>query len=98
MAEESPTKQPLGQGTMTKKRYYEIQKRLEDEMKLSSDTVLQVMTVIKDVLNFDPNVTLYDERSKQRLKEYREKKKQEGISTYITSGTKAYYYKTRIAT
>jgi hypothetical protein len=94
MSEEvsSCPKQPLGQGTMTKKRFLEIKTLLENEPDLSID---KVMETIKLVLNFDPNVTTYSsERGRQIVENRRKQAERMGVSTYFLNG-KAHYERTR---
>lgn len=87
---DTPDKKPLGQGTMTRKRFYEIKARLEHETELD---VATVMNAIQDVLNFDPDASLYNQKRMEQNKAYRERKKAEGISTYLSTGAKNYYYR-----
>ena len=80
-------------GAINKKRYAEIYNQVCS--KVDSPTALEIMDIIKEVLQFDPLATTYNEKAAQKIKEYRERKKAEGISTYISSGTKASYHKNK---
>jgi len=78
--------------TMSKKRYQEIADMLGniigDETKLQ-----QALANIRDIMKFDPEkVIQYTPETGRRIKEYRERQKEKGVSTYITSGRKAYYH------
>ena len=46
-----------------------------------------------EVLSFDPNKSSYSEAQKESIKNYRERKKLQGISTYVSSGNKKCYEK-----
>ena len=84
MAEETSQKQPLGQGTMTKKRYQEIINFIKN--RYGEDEAEVVAKKIQEVLNFNPNVSRYNEKVRIQGREYRDRKKQEGVSTSVSSG------------
>jgi hypothetical protein len=82
-----------GTRTLSKKKYFE----LEHELKafLGDSQSEAVMKKIRDVLKFDPAVSVYNERMKETTYRRREKLKEAGISTYVSAGTKSQYYKNR---
>ena len=81
-----------GSRTLSKKKYYELSNELTSRLG-DAELVTKVLNTIKEVLDFDPEVSTYDEVQAKKIKEYRQRKKEEGISTYITSGVKSAYYK-----
>ena len=82
-----------GSRTMSKKKYYEIVDALS---KIYTENEVERITgVIREVMRFDPTVTLYDEKAKESIKARRERLKSQGISTYESSGAKAYYHKNK---
>lgn len=60
---------------------------------MDSDMVTKAMTIIRDTTKFDPTANTYNEKVAASIKKYREKKKAEGISTYVSSGSKKSYEK-----
>lgn len=91
MTEETPHKQPLGQGTMTKKRFAEFTSFVTDCY--GEETASTIAKKLQEILNFDPNAPMYNQKRMEQTKAYRERKKAEGISTYLSTGAKAYYYR-----
>ena len=82
----------LGSSHMTKKRFYEIQRRFQDVNVTNEAMINQFLQIIKDVLSFDPNVSTYTPELGKKTKEYRNRlRSEQGISTYITSGRKKQY-------
>jgi hypothetical protein len=77
-----------GNSMMTKKRYYEIERRLQEI--LEEEKVGEVISILKEVMRFDPGCSTYD-----KVKEKLEKKKAEGISTYEALNQRAYYTKNK---
>lgn len=77
----------------TKKKYYEL---VQQSAKYIPDELSQkeFAEKIKEILNFDPCISTYQAHN---VKAYRERKKQEGVSTYITSGRKTQYYTSKQA-
>ena len=95
MSEDSSQKQPLGQGTMTKKRYHEIIEYIQDQY--GEEVANTVGEKIKQSLNFDPNVTTYSsERGRQIVDNRRKRAELLGVSTYVLNG-KAHYERMRKA-
>lgn len=82
-----------GSRTLSKKKYYEILEALQ--RRFSKEEVDDITNIIKDVLKFDPSVSLYDEKAKESIKSRRERLKAQGISTYTSSGAKAYYHRNK---
>ena len=76
--------------TFSKSRYYEIEKRM---MATFPDQSTHILDIIKEVFDFDPNASTYNENIKASIDKRRQKLKEQGISTYISSGSKASYYK-----
>lgn len=79
-----------GCSAFTKKRYNELMDFVRS--RTTSDTAEEIDAKIKALFDFDPNKSTYD---KDKKKAYKEKKKAEGISTYITSGAKTAYYRNK---
>ena len=87
--QQSSTKK--GAAMLSKKRYQEIVDRL-NILIADPDLTEQVLSTIKDVMDFDPNVSRYNPEVGKKNKEYRHRLRDEqGISTYITCGTKKRY-------
>lgn len=80
-----------GTRTLSKTKYYEIENQLQKE--LENEQVEKVMSVIRNVLMFDPTVSVYNENMKTKIDERRARLKTEGVSTYVSSGAKAHYDK-----
>jgi hypothetical protein len=76
--------------TLSKKKYYELEKMLSKEYNI--EDVEKILSLLKNVLHFDPNISNYTEVTKENIMKRREKLKAEGISTYISSGAKAFYH------
>lgn len=82
--------------SMSKKRYQEYADLVFDKIQ---DQVVaeELLKGLCDIMKFDPDkkhdkTGRYNEKQAKWIKEYRERKKENGISTYITSGAKSYYY------
>lgn len=85
--------------TMSKKRYHEyaslVLKTVDDPQVAEA-----LLAGLREILKFDPTLKLestskstpYDEKHAQRIKNYRQRLKEKGISTYISSGAKAHYH------
>lgn len=76
---------------MSKKRYHLIEetlrKTIDDPNKLAN-----VLQSIQEIMNFDPNRNTYTPEVKERVLQWRKKKAEElGVTTYVTSGSKACY-------
>ena len=82
-----------GSRTLSKKKYYEFQDKLKQTF--GDDEVDTILSSLRDVLKFDPNVSVYSEKMKDAIYSRRERLKEAGISTYVSSGAKGYYYKHR---
>lgn len=81
--------------TMSKKRYQEIADKLADI--IGDDGKLeQALASIREVMKFDPEkIIQYTPETGRRIKEYRERQKEKGVSTYVSSGRKSYYHNTK---
>ena len=75
---------------LTKTRYEEICVQLND---IDPEIKQKVLQKICEVLSFDPNKSSYSEAQKECIQKYRERKKLQGISTYVSSGNKKCYEK-----
>lgn len=80
-----------GSRTLSKKMYYDIEARLNEKFK--EEDVDAILSLIKEVMRFDPEKSVYSEKMKKQIQVRRERMKEEGISTYISSGAKASYDK-----
>jgi hypothetical protein len=79
--------------SMSKRRYKEIGDKLRDLIG-DEGKYEEAMRSIREIMNYDPEKTIkYTAETGRRIKEYRERKKEQGISTYVSSGAKAYYHK-----
>lgn len=81
-----------GNSTMSKKKYYELCAML-DNLIQDKQQIETMLGALRTVLEFDPDVNTYNSQQAEKIKEYRKKKKDEGISTYISSGSKTTYYR-----
>ena len=73
--------------TLTKKKYTEIHDAIVNDFDI--DVADKIMNIIKEVMKFDVNVNTYTEVQSQRIQKYRDKMKDQGVSTYVSSGRKA---------
>ena len=78
-----------GSRTISKKKYYELEK-IYNEM-FPEEQAKQVMDALKLALNFDPEISMYNEQMKKTIMERRHRLREQGISTYVSSGQKAFY-------
>ena len=77
--------------TLSKKRYDEIKERLSAVY--GTEHIDNVMFIIRDIMNFDPSISMYTPEKGKKDIEWRKKKAQEqGITTYMICG-KNYYEK-----
>jgi hypothetical protein len=81
---------------MSKKRYDEITKLLKAELD-DEERVEGILKGFCEIMKYDPEAKtvhkkpcVYDEKQAANIRNYRQRKLEEGISTYITSGTKKY--------
>ncbi len=79
-----------GSRTLSKKKYYELEQQLRDG--LDDQQLDFVLTQIRTVLKFDPDVSVYNERIKDLIYQRRDRLKALGISTYESSGSKKSYH------
>ena len=75
---------------ITRKRLNEIKELLQDKVR-DDVNVDEILSEIAKIFNYDPTLSAYDEKRNEIMKAYRNRKKEEGISTYVTSGGKAAY-------
>lgn len=78
---------------LTKGRYKILAEAMYKEYE--KDAADEILHLIKQTLNFDPEKSNYDTESKRKTMEYRAKLKEKGISTYVSSGRKAHYEKNK---
>lgn len=88
---ESQSSTKKGLSTLSKKRFSDIkeafQNRLQDE-----EVTKQLLNILCEIMQFDPDVSRYTPELGQKIKEYRHKLRDEkNISTYITNGGKKRY-------
>lgn len=77
--------------TMSKRRFYDICDALKGIIPDQSQ-VDQAIEAIKTIMQFDPNIKYqYTPEKAEQIKRYRAMKKEQGISTYESSGNKAAY-------
>lgn len=79
---------------LSQSRYNKIVEFLESNMSQHKDDVL---CMIHNVLNYDPDDNTQKEKRRQYCKQYYERKKAEGISSYIITGQKNLYYRRKQA-
>ena len=84
---------------MSKKRYEEITKLLREELSGDEERLKVILKGFCEIMKYDPeaktyhkNPCVYNEKQASNIKNYRDRKLAEGISTYISSGTKKYYH------
>ncbi len=82
-----------GTRTLSKKKYYELEEQLKNDF--NEEQVETIMSKLRAVLHFDPNISVYTEKMKDSIYRRREMLKEAGVSTYVSSGTKAFYERTR---
>lgn len=78
--------------SVTKIKWNKIMKILDDHIDDKEDLEI-VLTEILNVLKFDPNKNTYTPEVAKKIKDYRDKMKLAGVSTYVTSGVKTAYHK-----
>lgn len=82
---------PKGFVGLSKGKYYELESKLKDEF--GEAMTEKVLSNMREVFNFDPNQTTATAAAVERTRKYRAKLKEQGISTYISSGSKKQYEK-----
>jgi hypothetical protein len=80
-----------GNVVLSKSKYQEFDKHLKELV--SPDIYLKISDVFKETFKFDANVCSSNPYAVEKTKQYRNKLKEEGISTYISSGAKKSYEK-----
>jgi len=92
MAVETPVKKK-GMGTLTKTKYYELESKLKQEIP-NEQQFNNVITIIKDITEFDPTISTYCPERKEQFAKYRRKKAEEmGVSTYKAFNLDKFYQK-----
>lgn len=74
----STTKQ--SKSLMSKKRFFDIETAIKDRLN-DDDAVSDIMKIISDIMNYDPNLSTYNETQAKQIRAYRNKLKQMGITT-----------------
>ena len=80
-----------GKGLLSKGRYHEIETGLKKQCEPEQCKIM--LDILKKVLNFDPNISTYNEKIKAHVLKRRQKYKEDGISAYEAEGRKAAYHK-----
>ena len=76
---------------LSKGKYYAFEKELKGVF--SEEDSAKILEMLKSIMKFDPTISTYSENMRICSEKRRNKLKEEGISTYISSGCKAAYYK-----
>jgi hypothetical protein len=80
---------------LSKKRYHEIEEVLSGLIPDPNQHAL-AMAKICEIMKYDPTRNVYTPEVKERNAKWRRKKAEElGVTTYVTSGMKAYYERTK---
>ena len=73
---------------LTKGRYKELCNALTERFG-NTEQVEAFLSTLKEVLKYDPSISAYTKEKADSIRAYRAKKKEEGVSTYVSSGVKA---------
>lgn len=95
--DEGVTSVKKGASMLSKKRFQQINTMLHDVIQ-DQELVERVLTSIKEIMQFDPDVSQYRGYTKDRgdaTKAYRQRKKELGMTTYVTSGRKKMYHSSK---
>ena len=84
------------QSMLTKKRYNDL-KNILTEIYGADNRLEDALMKFCDMMRFDPEASTYNEKVAQQIKQYRERKKAEGVPIYVSSGNKASYHKRKAA-
>lgn len=79
--------QKRGKVMLSKKLYHVLESKYEDK-----DLVADILKTLCETIHFDPNVSTYNDAQFERIKARRNRLKEQGVSTYISSGSKASYH------
>lgn len=86
-----------GSSNLSKKRYIDLQNEFY-KLVNNHEIVDALMEKVREVMNYDPNKPTYTQEQADKIKDYRRRMKEEkGVSSYISSGAKAAYYKKKQA-
>ena len=83
--------QVKGIRVFSKGKYYAFEKKLNDVF--AEDQSKIILDMIKSIMCFDPKISTYSENMRLCSDRRRKKLKEEGVSTYISTGCKTAYYK-----
>lgn len=88
---ETPSPTRKGLSTLSKKRFSDIKEAFQNTLQ-DEEVTERLLSILCDIMQFDPNVPRYTPELGQKIKEYRHKLRDENnISTYITNGGKKRY-------
>ena len=59
------------------------------------EQIQKILDALHAIFSFDPNANTYNPKAYDYIKRYRQKKLDEGVSMYESSGKKAWYEKNR---
>lgn len=76
---------------MSKKLYHQLEVEVSKAPGISEEQAATVMSIIRDTFKFHPDAPIYNEKAKQQTQAFRQRRKEQGISTYVSSGKKASY-------
>lgn len=76
---------------MSKKLYHQLDVEISKVPGISEEHAATVMSIIRDTFKFHPDASIYSEKAKQQTQAFRQRRKEQGISTYVSSGKKASY-------
>lgn len=93
MEEHTETKK--GISTLSKKKYFELAEAFHKELNDSNQTE-RLLTILKDVMNFDPDVSRYTPEVGRQIRDRIQRLKEQGVSTYVSSGRKTSYHNKKI--
>lgn len=77
---------------LSKRRYHAIKDEIANYLQ-DADKAEGVLTIIKTILKYDETASTYNPEVGRRIKEYRDRMREQGVSTYVTSGKKSQYQK-----
>lgn len=85
---------------LTKAKYNQFVTKMREEIE-DDEVVEKTLTLLREVLRFDPAATVekvtYNEKRAEYIRNYRQRQKEKGVSLYVSSGAKASYYKKKAA-
>lgn len=78
---------------LSKTRYKQISDLVMNIVQNDKTIADAFMVQFCQIMNYDPTASTYTPERKEAKKRYLEKKKQQGISTYVADGHKSVYWK-----